>query len=810
MLVPINWLKDYVDLDVDIDEFCEKMIMSGSNLETVEYFGENFEKVVVGKVEKKEKHPDADRLSVCMVDVGQEELLQIVCGAPNVEAGMKVPVALHKSRIPGPLHGQPKQEGGVKITKGKLRGVPSAGMICSCGELGFDDKVVPVFHREGIWILPEEAEIGAPVEEAMGLKDAVVDFEITPNRPDCLCMTGMAREAAATFGSKMQYPDTSTKDEGEGTAADYIEVEIKKPEYCSRYAARVITDVKIEQSPWWMQKRLMYSGMRPINNIVDITNFVMLECGQPLHAFDIRQIEGRKIIVDTAKDGEKFTTLDGEERELTSDMLMINDAERSVALAGIMGGLNSEIEEDTTTMLLEAANFDADNIRLTSKALGLRTESSSRFEKGVDPNLCQIAADRVCNLVELLGAGKVVGGTVDAYPEPKEATPVKARVQRINDVLGIDLSAAEMIDIFTSLEMKVEEENGTLLVTPPSVRLDMLEEVDCIEEIARMYGYDQLPVTLPRGREESSLGRAEIIRRKARDCMCAMGADEIQTYSFVDPKGADELNIAEDSWRRDHVVLINPLGEDTSVMRTMLTPAMLEVMARNYSRNIPAAWLYEIGNTFKVDPNHPEALPTEQDAMSIGLYGNGADFFTLKGMVDEMFSVLGIEDTEYVAVTDRKTFHPGRCASVQKDGEELAVVGEIHPDIAEKYGIGERCSCAEIVFGKVEELAHTEISYSPLPKYPSTSRDIALVVDEAVRVGDIERVIRENGGRILEDVALFDIYRGEQVEEGKKSAAFTLTYRDSEKTLTDEEVVPVHEKVLGALKEKFNAVLREM
>ncbi|MGI6722421.1 MAG: phenylalanine--tRNA ligase subunit beta [Anaerovoracaceae bacterium] len=853
MLVPIEWLNDYVKIDADTDEFCDRMIMSGSNIETVEEFGRNFEKVVVGKVLKKEKHPDADRLSVCQVDVGQEEPLQIVCGAPNVAEGMKVPVALHKSRVPGPLHGQPKVEGGVKITKGKLRGVESFGMICSCSELGFDDKVVPVAHREGIWVLPDDVEIGAPVEEALGLKSAVVDFEITPNRPDCLSMVGMAREAAATFGSQLEYPDTSLEEKGDKKASDFISVEIKNPEYCRRYTARIVTDVKIEQSPWWLQKRLMYAGMRPINNIVDITNFVMLEYGEPLHAFDIRQLEGGKIVVSTAEKGEKFTTLDGEERTLDEDMLMIRDGSKSVAVAGVMGGLNSEIQEDTTTILIEAANFDADNVRLTSKKLGLRTEASSRYEKGVDPGLCRTASDRVCKLIEMLGAGTVQPGIVDSYPQPVSPWTIAVRVPRINKVLGIDLSAAEMTDIFESLEMKVEGDGDVLQVTPPTVRLDMVAEVDFIEEVARMYGYDKLPVTLPKGNNESSLGRKETVRRMARSAMCAMGANEIQTYSFLSPRDADRIRLDENSWERNYVVIKNPLGEENSVMRTLLTPAMLETLGRNWSRNIDRVKAFEIGNTFSVNIMEPKGLPDEQDSMCIGMYGEGIDFFTLKGMVVEMLTKLGISDVKFVPESEYGPYHPGRCARIvcggggeQKDlkellenankeikgteeemfmmrdmvnrmtanmqgqGIELGIMGEIHPDVADEYGIGRRCYVCELMFAEIEEMAHTEVAYTPLPKYPATSRDIALLIDEDVAVGDIEEAIRKSGGDLLESVELFDIYRGEQVEDGKKSVAFTLTYRDREKTLTDEEVVPVHEKVLGALKDEFNATLREV
>ncbi len=810
MLVPIEWLKDYTDIQTDTDEFCDRMIMSGSNLETCQHFCEEMENVVVGKIEKIEKHPDADKLVVCRINIGKEEPVQIVTGAPNVFEGALVPVALHNSRIPGPLHGQEKQEGGTKITKGKLRGVESAGMLCSAGELGFDDKVVPVAHKDGIWILEEEYSLGEDFAQALGLKQAVVDFEITPNRPDCLSMVGMAREAAATFGQTLKYPDTACAAETDKQAGDFIQVEIKEPELCRRYAARIVTDVKIEQSPWWLQKRLMYAGMRPINNIVDITNFVMLEFGQPIHAFDIRQIADSKIVVECAEEGEKFTTLDNTERTLTKEMLLIKDGKRGVAIAGVMGGLNSEIEADTTTILIESANFNGDSVRATSKKLGLRTEASSRFEKGIDPNLCQAAADRVCRLIEILGCGKVATGTVDVYPKEFKAEAVDVRVDRINKVLGIELTSEEMAEIFRKLEMKVEGSGPVLKVTPPTVRQDMLAEVDFIEEVARMYGYDKLPVTLPKGNSESGKSKERTLVDMARDTMCALGFNEIQTYSFVSPSGVDDVRIDEDSWERAFVKIINPLGEENSVMRTILTPNMLEVLARNYSRNIDKVMAFEIGSTFTTNLIQPEDLPDEQTGLAMGLYGKDMDFFTLKGAVEELLRNLGAGKVTFIAESEYGVYHPGRCARICIGEEELGIMGEIHPDVQEKFGIGTRVYCCEMFFDAIVRHANIEKSYEPLPKYPATSRDIALLTDEDVRVGDIEAIIREQGGDILENVKLFDVYRGKQVAEGKKSVAFTLTYRDKNKTLTDEDVAKVHEKVLKALEEKINASLREM
>ena len=627
MLVPIEWLKDYIDLDVTTEEFCDRMIMSGSNLETCEHFCEEMENVVVGKIEKIEKHPDADKLVVCMLNVGKEEPVQIVTGAQNVFEGALVPVALHKSRIPGPLHGQPKQEGGVKITKGKLRGVESFGMLCSAEELGFEDKVVPVAHKDGIWILEGDYEPGQDFAEALGLKQAVVDFEITPNRPDCLAMVGMAREASATFKKPFTYPDTDIKDEnGKGETKDYVSVDIKNPESCKRYVARIVTDVKVEQSPWWLQKRLMYAGMRPINNIVDITNFVMLEYGQPIHAFDINQVKGGRIIVENAAEGEKFVTLDNNERTLTKDMLLIKDEERGIAIAGVMGGLNSEIEEDTTTIIVESANFSGDSVRATSKKLGLRTEASSRFEKGIDPNLCEAAADRVCRLIELIGAGKVCRGSVDNYPNPETAKTIDIRVDRINHVLGIDITREDMVSMLESLEIKVEGSGNVMTVTPPTVRQDLLEEEDYIEEVARLYGYDKLPVTLPKGNCEAGISDERALRDLTRNSLCGMGLNEIQTYSFVSPKGVDNVRIDEDSWERAFVKLINPLGEENSVMRTILTPNMMEVLARNYSRNIDKVKAFEIGNTFMANMLNEEELPDEQYSLCIGMYGKNEEF----------------------------------------------------------------------------------------------------------------------------------------------------------------------------------------
>ena len=820
MIVSLEWLKDYTEVNVSPEVFCERMIMSGSNLETMEMVGEEMSGVVVGKIVKIEKHPDADKLVVCQLDCGQEELVQIVTGASNVFEGAYVPVALHGSRIPGPLHGQPKVEGGVKITKGKLRGVVSNGMLCSFSELGFEDKVVPVNQRDGIWILSQEYPVGTDFAETLELKDAIIDFEITPNRPDCLSMVGMAREASATFGTELHHPDTKCEKE-EGNAADYVSVEIKSP-LCKRYIARVVKDIKVGDSPWWLQRRLIHAGMRPINNIVDVTNFVMLEYGQPIHAFDIESLAGHKVIVDTAQEGATFVTLDGTERTLDDQMLMINDAEKPVAVAGVMGGLNSEIEADTKTIVIECANFEANSVRTTAKRLGMRTEASGRYEKGIDPNLCGEAVDRVCKLIEMIGAGTVVGGKVDVYPNPEAPKTVRARVSRINNVLGIKLTREQMVAYLTSLEMKVEGEGDEMLVTAPTVRQDMEIEEDVIEEIARLYGYDNLPVTIPKGNNEASQSYSRDIKDLARETLCAMGANEIQTYSFVSPKEIDKVRIAEDSWERAFVKILNPLGEDTSVMRTILTPQMLEVMGRNFSRNLESMRAFEIGNTFMDNVLNPKALPYESDNLAIGMYGKEEDFFTLKGVVVELLSKLGIKDIKFIAETEYGVYHPGRCARIvathmadlengpMEEEVELGIMGEVHPEVAETYGIGTRCYVCELMFENVTELSNTTKAYTQLPKYPAMVRDIALIADEEMTVGQIETVITEAATELLRNVKLFDIYRGQQVGEGKKSMAFSLTYRAADRTLTDEDVQAVHGKVLEALREKLGLALREM
>lgn len=816
MLVSIDWIKDYVKLDKwpQDKEFCDRMIMSGSNIETISYLGEGIENVKIAKVLSIDKHPDADKLVVCQMDLGKLGKLQIVTGASNLYVGAYVPVAAHGSVVPGPLHGQPKQDGGVKISAGELRGVKSDGMMCGPQELGIADKCAPLVSKDGIWLLSGnyEDKLGENINEVLGLKDGVVDFEITPNRPDCLSMIGMAREAAATFGGELVYPKTDCKTLTE-KSSDYIQVEVKS-DLCKRYTARVIKDVKIEQSPWWLQKKLIAAGMRPINNIVDITNFVMMEYGQPLHAFDIRSLAGGKIVVDVAEEGSKFTTLDGVERSLDDSMLMINDANGPVAVAGVMGGLDSEIKPDTETVVLESANFVGSSVRQTSKKLGLRTEASGRYEKGIDPNLCEEAADRVCALIDELGYGKVLEGSVDIYKSPEHPQVVSARVSRINKVLGTDLSREEMVAILESLEMKVQGTGDDMIVTAPTVRQDILKEVDFVEEIARMYGYDNLPNTLPKLDVKAEDSLSWETRRKLRDLLCAMGADEIQTFSFINQKIFDACRIDEESWERDTVDIINPMGEDTAAMRTILTPGMLEVLARNYNRSVEGVRAFEIGKVFSKNYIQPEGLPDESFDLSLGVYGKDESFFTLKGMVECMFDMMGIKDVSYIAEPEYGVYHPGRCARVVKvtdKGEEveLGIMGEVHPDVASNYGIGDKAYCGEFFLDRLIEFSSREIQYSKPPKYPSTSRDIAMVVSESTPVAEIEKVIKEAGTEILRSVKLFDIYRGIQVGAGKKSVAYSLTYRHDDRTLTDVETEDAHAKVVEALKNNLGASIRD-
>ncbi len=767
---------------------------------------------MIGRIEKVARHPHADRLMICSVDIGRGSAVQEVTSAENVREGAFVPVALPGSVVPA-LHGAPHKDGGYEISEGSMRGIECDGMLCGPQELGLEDKVAPYISKDGIWLLPGDwsEHLGEDITEALGLKDFVIDFEITPNRPDCLSMLGMAREAAATFGKVMKYPDISVEGADE-SAEDYISVEVRSG-LCKRFTAHVIKDVKIEQSPWWIQKRLIAAGMRPINNIVDLTNFVMLEYGQPLHAYDIETLAGHKIIVDTANDGDTFTTLDGTVRTLDCDMLMINDAVRPVGLAGIMGGLDSEITESTTTVVLEAASFLGSNIRLTAKRLGMRTEASGRFEKGIDPNNCEAAADRFCHLVRELGAGTVLNGSVDIYNNPEEAPVVTARVSRINKVLGTDISRDEMKRYLEGLEMKVEGDGDELIVTPPSVRQDLLEEVDYVEEIARMYGYDNLPMTLPAIASRPSFSKSWTLRALTRDLLSGMGYTEVQTYSFSNQKILDRAGIPEDTIERDLIRITNPMGEDTEFMRTVLSPGMLEVLGTNYAKRNAEVRAYEIGITFRKNVIETE-LPKEQFSLCLGTYGGEEDFFTLKGVISELLDRLGVKSVRFEAEKEYGLFHPGRCARIcvrKENGEdtEIGIMGEVHPEVQENFGIGERTYIAELFFNIITEISDRTVQYKKPPVFPSTSRDVAMIVREDTEVQKIEDAILDMAPELLAEVRLFDVYRGLPVPPGKKSVAYSFTYRSDERTLTDAEADEVHARILDMLREKFDADIRE-
>lgn len=794
MLVPLKWLRDYVDIDIDVNEFADKMTMSGSKVEKVDFYGENIENVVVGKIIEIKQHENADKLIVTKVDIG-EKVIQIVTGAQNVSEGDYIPVAVHGAKLPG----------GVKIKTGKLRGEVSEGMMCSAEELGIDPHYVKENSKDGILLLDFEDsyELGKDVREVLGLNDALIEFEITSNRPDCRCILGIAREAAVTLGKNTKYPKVEVKESDEEIKFD---INIENPDLCRRYSARMVRDVKIEPSPYWMQRKLIEAGVRPINNIVDITNFVMLELGQPMHAFDLKQVSTGKIVVRNAEDGEKFVTLDDTERELDKDMLVITNGERSLALAGVMGGANSEVTDDTTEILFESANFKAENVRATSKKLGLRTESSSRFEKGINQDLANLAVDRAAQLVELLGAGRVLKGVVDEYPTKHEPKSITVNVDRINRLIGVEIPASEMIAILESLEFKCElNSSNEIIAKVPSFRLDMEQEADFVEEIARIYGYDKIPTLELEGNPTIGMKTdKQKFSDTVKDSLVALGSDEILTYSFVSPRGIDKINEPKDSTRHNFVKILNPLGEETSVMRTTLIPNMLDVVATNVSHRVEELSVFELGHIFEAAVVEPNQL----DRLCIGMYGKGKDFFTLKGMVETVFEKIGFAGYEIEPENNNTTFHPGRCAKIVYNNKNIGTLGELHPDVIENYDLGQRVYVAEIDVDSVFANSDETALYKPLPKYPSTSRDIALVVKDNIYVKQIDDIISANGKGLVEDFKLFDVYTGNQIEKGYKSIAYSITYRSKDRTLTDEDVAKVHDKILSELSEKLDANLR--
>ncbi|HPQ45723.1 MAG TPA: phenylalanine--tRNA ligase subunit beta [Clostridia bacterium] len=792
MKVSYSWIKDYTDIDADIKSFCDEMTMSGSKVEEWKVIGGDISNVVAGKILSIEKHPDADKLVVCKVDVGNGEI-QIVTGATNVSEGDLVPVALHGASLPG----------GVKIKKGKLRGVVSDGMLCSLRELNLTVNDYPNAIEDGIFILDRYIEPGTDMVHELGLDENIIEFEITSNRPDCFSVIGLAREAAATFKREFTVKEPMPAETGNGNAADMVSIEIADKELCPRYTGRVITDVVIEPSPEWLRKRLRDAGIRPINNIVDITNYVLLEYGQPMHAFDLDNLRGGKIIVRRAMDGEEIETLDDQPRKLDPAMLVIADEERPVAVAGVMGGADSEVTGTTKRILFESANFNMTSIRLTAQKLSMRTESSGRFEKGLDMKNTLPAINRACELVEELGAGRVVPGIIDVHSDIPEKKRILLRPDKINAFLGTDISRDEMVTIFRPLEIEMDGDYAVV----PSFRPDLVSEADLAEEVARFYGYNNIAATMPAG-DGSTQGKRSYeqgLRDMVENVCLSAGLYEVYTYSFTSPSVFDKLRLPPDSPLRKTVVIRRPLGEDYSVMRTTTLPEMMKVISHNSNRSISGGGFYEMSFTYH--PIEGEELPEQRTVLTMGLYGSH-DFFDMKGIAMNIFETLGIGRTEYVPVTDNPTFHPGRCAAVVVDGNTVAVFGQVHPETAENFEVPGDTLLLEMNIDMVYKLADLDRKYRELPRYPAVSRDIAVVVDEDITSARLISIIRESAGNNLEEVEFFDMYKGSQIGEGKKSLAFSMTYRSADRTLTEEEVNASFDKVLKALAEKTGAILR--
>lgn len=798
MNTSLSWIKAYVpDLDVTAQEYTDAMTLSGTKVEGFEELDADLENIVIGQIEKIDKHPDADKLIICQVNVGNMSV-QIVTGASNVHEGDKVPVVLDGGRVAGGHDGS-RTPGGIKIKKGKLRGVESCGMMCSIEELGSTKDMYPDAPDNGIYIMPKDAEIGASAIEALGLNDVVFEYEVTSNRVDCYSVIGIAREAAATFRKEF-VPPVVTETGNDEDVNDYIKVSVENTDLCPRYCARVVKNVKIGPSPEWMQRRLASVGIRPINNLVDITNYVMEEYGQPMHAYDLDTIAGRQIVVKTAQEGDKFTTLDGQERNLDSDVLMICDGEKQIGIAGIMGGENSMITDNVQTMLFEAACFDGVNIRKSSKRVGLRTDASGKFEKGLDPNNAKAAIDRACQLVEELGAGEVVGGTVDVYGKVKEPVRVPFDADKINAMLGTEISEAEMLGYFEKIGLEYDAEAKEVIA--PTFRHDLFRIADLAEEVARFYGYDNIPTTLPNG--EATTGKLSFklrIEEVARNIAEFCGFSQGMTYSFESPKVFDKLLLPQDSPLRQTVNIMNPLGEDYSIMRTTSLNGMLTSLATNYNRRNKDVRLYELGNIYLPKSLPLTELPEERMQFTLGMYGKG-DFFSMKGVVEEFFEKIGMEKKEtYDPNAGKPYLHPGRQANIVYDGKVIGYLGEIHPEVADNYGIGDRAYVAVIDMPEIMEYATFDRKYTGIAKYPAVTRDISMVVPKEVLVGEIENVIEKKGGAYLESYGLFDLYEGEQIKAGFKSVAYSIVFRAKDKTLEEADVSAAMKKILKALEE---------
>ena len=804
MNTPLSWIKAYVpDLECTDQEYMDAMTLSGTKCEGFERLDADLDKIVVGQIEKIEKHPDADKLVICQVNIGTETT-QIVTGATNVKEGLKVPVVLDGGRVAGGHDGK-KTPGGIKIKKGKLRGVESNGMMCSIEELGSTTEFYPEAPENGIYIFDDSVEVGADAVEVLGLHDTVFEYEITSNRVDCYSVLGIAREAAATFRKPFVAPEVKAVGTT-GDVNDYIKVEVKDAELCPRYCAKFVKNVKIAPSPEWMQRRLSACGIRPINNLVDITNYVMEEFGQPMHAYDLSTIKGNKIVVRRAEDGEKFTTLDGQERTLDRDMLMICDEEKAIGLAGIMGGENSMITDDVQDMLFEAACFDGTNIRLSSKRVGLRTDASGKFEKGLDPNNAEAAINRACQLIEELGAGEVVEGMVDFYPEKKEEHQIKFDPDYVNNLIGFDLTEEEMISYFPALELEYDKE--TKMITVPTFRQDLIGMCDIAEEITRFYGYDKIPTTLPSGEATSGkLSEKLRIDELARSVALYCGFSQGMTYSFESPKVFDKLLLPEDSELRKTVTISNPLGEDFSVMRTTSLNGMLTSLATNYNRRNKDVRLFEMGNIYIPKALPVTDLPDERMQFTLGFYGDG-DFFTMKGVVEEFLGQVGIDkDISYDAKAGKTFLHPGRQANVVYNDTVIGYLGEVHPTVCENYNMKTRAYVAVIDMPYIYEMANFDKKYEGIAKFPAVSRDISMVVPKEILVGDIEAVIKQRGGKILESYSLFDIYEGDQIEKGFKSVAYNIVFRAKDRTLEENDIAGAMKKILNGL-ERLGIQLR--
>ena len=787
-----EWLGDYTTIGAPDKEYCDAMTMSGSKVEGWEVTGSEISRVVVGRVVSMERHTNSDHMWVCRIDVGGERELQIVTGAQNVSVGDLVPVALDGSTLPG----------GKEIHTGKLRGELSEGMLCSLGELGLEQRDFPYAIEDGIFILEEDCVPGDDIRAVCGLNDSVVEFEITNNRPDCLSVRGLARESACTFRTPLTLAEP-TVTAGHGDIHEKLSVEIKDAELCPRYTARMVKNIKIAPSPKWMRRRLRASGVRPINNIVDITNYVMLEYGQPMHAFDYACLHDGKIIVRRAEEGESLRTLDGNDHALTPGMLVIADPEGPVALAGVMGGANSEITEETTTIVFESANFLGHSIRKTAIALGMRTDASGRFEKGLDPLATVPAVDRACELVEMLGAGEVLDGTIDVLAKAPETTFIELDEKRINALLGTDMPRDFMVDTLTSLGFEL---NGSTL-TVPSWRGDCTMLADIAEECARFWGYDKIEATDIRGAAtQGGYSEKTLFMQKLGAACRAMGYTEVMTYSFVSPSSLDKIKVPAGSPLRDNYRILNPLGEDTSVMRTTALPSMLGVLSTNLNRRNMEARLYEMATVYRKQPG--KTLADERTALTLGAYGGGTDFFALKGAVETLLRAARTPDVRFTADTESAAFHPGRCAAVWSGDTRLGTLGQIHPDVCAAYGLDGATYCAELDGVLLHDLEGAEPTYTPLPRFPAITRDIAVVCDAEVPVGELTECIRKAEKNVLRGVKLFDVYTGAGIPEGKKSVAFSLTLRSDDGTLTDDHAEEAVRAVLDALRESFGAVIR--